>query len=307
MASVPPAREADVKGADTVTANDEYALSSDSNLDDKAAQVQVYSLEGNDNQEDGDTPPYSEDEDSERSEVSQYTFAIPFGQGEKILEEFEKEEYDFAPRQEPRTDHDLPESRCSLVPIGPIQIRLARMKTELYDEAYDTIVITCIREGETIGCLKAFIARRNTPSPVFSNHLQSIFEENNRLQPSLLVDAEEKGSGIWGAELDTGDCMFIDNIGVLDWWEGLGIGKKMANIALEKAQKLGISWVFTFPHSWDHRERRARRGRLDLAVGYWRSLGFRRVGVLTDFCYSVDPAHPSRSMAPEDDFDPFET
>jgi hypothetical protein len=40
------------------------------------------------------------------------------------------------------------------------------------------------------------------------------------------------------------------------------------------------------------------------AIDFWRAMGFRRVGVTHWFCYAMDPTHPARRTAVEDDFDP---
>lgn len=190
---------------------------------------------------------------------------------EKLLKESEIAESDFMPRQIPRTDNYIPEARNSPFPIGPVRMRLSIVKVAMESEIRDVLVVTCSRQGEVIGSLKAIFARRDPISPVFSEQLQLVYTPESKLRRELIDDPTMSGSGVWGTELDVGDCLFIDLTGVLDYWEGLGIGKHMASLCIAKAKDLGIRWIFAYPHSWDHRERR-REGQLDLAVGYWRSV-----------------------------------
>lgn len=188
---------------------------------------------------------------------------------EKITEELEAVEFDFMPSQTPRPYHEtIPDWAGSLVPIGPVKIRLARLKTLCHD---NLLAVNCIREEWPIGALRADIARRSLRSFVFYESLRFVFTEG-KLRQELIDDPTKSGSCLWGLELEQGDCLYIDKIGVEDIWGGLGIGKKMVRVCLEKARELGISWVFVFPLSFDHKSRRVDENQLDMAITYWRSV-----------------------------------
>lgn len=270
-------------------------------------------IRGNESTEwDSDSEADETSSDSEASPIDAYLSLqdTPLLDGDRVREVQVIEELRFLPSQEPRTSHALPGSCCSPYPIGPVKLRLLMLRTKQPDGFYDVFIILCIRKGVTIGNLKATFARRPimSPNPRFSLSLycSSIFDDEGKLRPELIKDFETLRSRVWGLELEVGDGMYINMIHVQDRWEGLGIGKKMIDLTLEWAKRSDVRHVFVFPLSHGHRERRARDGQIDLGIGYFRQHGFRRVGSLPYFCYSMDPANPSHLIAPGDDYDPPE-
>lgn len=94
------------------------------------------------------------------------------------------------------------------------------------------------------------------------------------------------------------------------------IGSMLARAVLELASKksrkfVGITWPGILEHEVDQEISRgntvgqeAIRGQLeDTALSFWRALGFRRIGSSRWIGYSPDEQYPSRSLAPEQDFD----
>lgn len=90
------------------------------------------------------------------------------------------------------------------------------------------------------------------------------------------------------------------------------LARAILELALKKTRNfVGITWPGILEHEADREisggntvSQEAIRGQLeDTALSFWRDLGFRRIGSSCWLGYSPDEQHPSRSLAPGQDFD----
>ncbi|CEL06575.1 hypothetical protein ASPCAL09748 [Aspergillus calidoustus] len=168
-----------------------------------------------------------------------------------------------------------------------------------------------------------------------------IFNRYGIVKPNLKHHPIQKGSGVWQTELDNGPLATIEYVHVIPSdLRRKGLGSKMLELLLAKAQgyiaaqtqtdpslalfqtpqsKLDCSsslHVLTLP-GWlradveprregqPHREQhRINSEAHDAAVSFFRSCGFRRLGISGCFAYSFQPNHPSRTLLVNDDVDP---
>lgn len=140
-----------------------------------------------------------------------------------------------------------------------------------------------------------------------------------------------EGSGVWGSEFGCGLLVFIEGIEVKHSLQGMGIGTKLFNRALDwvekRARELGqpaeaCSFLVTEPgclhqdvvrefgegnfDTGEYGERQAevdafRKKLTEKSIAFCRKQGFRRVGLSAFWAYATDPNHPSRQLTAEED------
>lgn len=143
--------------------------------------------------------------------------------------------------------------------------------------------------------------------------------------------SRNEGTGVWGSELGRGLLVFIEQIEVLYFLRGMGIGTKVFHKALDwvdkKAHRIcqppeACSYFVVAPRalqedvvrefgegntdtgSYGDREVEVQAYRDQLrerAIAFWRKQGFRRVGLSSYWAYATSPYHPSRWLSAEED------
>ncbi|KAL2844459.1 hypothetical protein BJX68DRAFT_277791 [Aspergillus pseudodeflectus] len=123
------------------------------------------------------------------------------------------------------------------------------------------------------------------------------------------------GSGVWQTELDNGPLATIEYVHMLE----LLLAKAQGYIAAQTQtdpflalfqtpqSKLDCSsslHVLTLPGQPHREQHRINSEAHDAAVSFFRSCGFRRLGMSGCFAYPFQPNHPSRTLLVNDDVDP---
>lgn len=135
-----------------------------------------------------------------------------------------------------------------------------------------------------------------------------LFDRYGRLNPEFYDHDVNKGSGVWGNELDRGDLLLFEMLGVDSAYRRRGIGTKLVNAILEKTTKKvservgffalarpGFLWR-EIPKDNPAAAREAKQEAMKAALGFWHAMGFRRVGTSPWLAWTNSPDHPSRQL-----------
>jgi len=145
-----------------------------------------------------------------------------------------------------------------------------------------------------------------------------LFDRYGRLRNELKTHPVRKGSGKWNEELDNGDLLLLEKVEVDAEYRKRGLGKMMVEALLEKARQKSTSF---FTIAWatllqvgplDEQLRRLKGVERDKVwdceegkvVGFFRSLGFRRIGSSPWFAFAEDINHPARLLDSMAGFNP---
>ncbi|GIJ99534.1 hypothetical protein Aspvir_001667 [Aspergillus viridinutans] len=168
-----------------------------------------------------------------------------------------------------------------------------------------------------------------------------VFDRYGTVKTKYKGHPVQKGTGVWGNELDYGPLFLIEelHVGALELCRK-GLGQKMVSLLLNKAKQFRLEEkgdgknadLFygsreAFERAWtlhalvspgiltadiesqlvgrSAEERLAIRARAQFgAILFWRACGFRRIGASHCFAFSFDSQHQSRTLAAASDFDP---
>ncbi|KAF4947806.1 hypothetical protein FGADI_10139 [Fusarium gaditjirri] len=183
-------------------------------------------------------------------------------------------------------------------------------------EQIDTVAT---KDGTQIATCDAKLIRRNQISSAFWIQMEEpshetsclafdMFDRYGRLSREFYEHSFKKGSGVWGSELDHGDILLLETISVTRQHRRVGLGTKIWEAILDKIRPTTHRFVAFVspgyltaevdegvPSEW--KEHQA------IAELFFRSLGFRRVGVSSWFAFVDNPNHPSRQLRASDDWD----
>ena len=127
----------------------------------------------------------------------------------------------------------------------------------------------------------------------------------------------KKGTGVWGWELDDGDILIIEKVRVDSCWRRSRMGTAIVNTILGQVQRQTakgfLALVCPIPSSrtakWEtvcggeqHMEKMT-GDQIAMVERFWRSLGFRRVGVSLWFAFTDNADHLSRQLDASHDWD----
>ncbi|KAK4196093.1 hypothetical protein QBC40DRAFT_268719 [Triangularia verruculosa] len=82
----------------------------------------------------------------------------------------------------------------------------------------------------------AFWVQMEEPSEETSDLALEPFDRYGCLNPEYCDHEIRKGSGVWGQELDHGDILLFESLGVEPLWRHQGIGTRIVNAILDKAR-----------------------------------------------------------------------
>lgn len=202
-----------------------------------------------------------------------------------------------------------------------VNFRIFKSKEEDFEEWLEIIQVRCTANGKDIGsALGRYIHRQRIKqtfwqsmeevSHYMSNLAFETFDRYGYLKKGLKEHPVQRGTGVWGNEMDLGPLFFIEHVEVTDReWRRMGLGRTMVNSLIEKASTtesyVPLQHVLVAP-GWlrsDVEPEKAGKSAseqreiiyraVDSAVGFYRSLGFRRVGASNRFALSLDPNHKS--------------
>ncbi|KAK6358054.1 hypothetical protein TWF730_007408 [Orbilia blumenaviensis] len=145
-----------------------------------------------------------------------------------------------------------------------------------------------------------------------------LFNRYGRFKEHFKSHPVQRGSGVWGDELDNGDIFFIECVHVVPAWRRKGFGNMIIDELIAKSCREGRTPVVTIvsPQCFlnEIQERTKNEGwykahqiearTMEQIISFWRKSGFRRIGSSRFFGRPTDPSHPSVTILPENDFNP---
>jgi len=192
-----------------------------------------------------------------------------------------------------------------------------------------TICVHCSYEGKEIGrgfgryvqrdrIRDSFWRDMEEPCQELSRIAFELFDRYGRLRKELKDHPVQKGTGVWGSELDLESFFVIEDLLIDKEWRRKAIGTKIVTYLIEKSRARSRDPQFSLvAPGWLTRDIESDiRGKtkdeqqeikvraFDNAVSFYRSLGFRRIGASSCFGLATDTSHPARAILPTDDFDP---
>lgn len=110
----------------------------------------------------------------------------------------------------------------------------------------DTIHVHCSSDGKEIGNAFGRFVHRDRIRPHFWRHMEEpcqelssiafeLFDRYGRLNRELINHTVRKGTGCWGSEVDLGPIFIIEHIRIERTWRRKGVGKKMIEALITKA------------------------------------------------------------------------
>ena len=139
-----------------------------------------------------------------------------------------------------------------------------------------------------------------------------LFDRYGRLRKDLQEHPIRKGTGVWGPGLDQDDLLLFSELAVKAPWRRQQIGSNMVGAILNEARLKTRSFVaFVSPYvspddvvvGKEEERSRIEAEALRAAERFWRSLGFRRVGISSWLAFTDYTNYASRELAASDDCD----
>ncbi|KAL7650403.1 hypothetical protein M752DRAFT_277798 [Aspergillus phoenicis ATCC 13157] len=185
-----------------------------------------------------------------------------------------------------------------------------------------------------------FWEKMEVPSEETCDVAFHVFDRYGTVKAKYKDHPVQKGTGVWGNELDHGPLFLIENLHITTLnLRRKGLGQKIVSLLLNKARLFCLDdkpdgehadYVYgsseAFELAWtlhalvspgiltadtksqlvgkSAEERLTTRARIQSGViDFWRSCGFRRIGASRCFAFSFDSQHQSRTLAASSDFD----
>lgn len=158
---------------------------------------------------------------------------------------------------------------------------------------------------------ESFWSEMEQPTQETSDLAFDLFDRYGRLNPEFYEHDVNKGTGVWGNELDRGDLLLFENLTVDAVHRRRGIGTKLVNAILEKTRKKVSERVGFFalvrpgflwrevshrrnnPAAMKQAQEDAEKG----GLAFWHAVGFRRVGTSSWLARTDSPGHLSRQLS----------
>ncbi|KAI8718497.1 hypothetical protein NCS52_00628700 [Fusarium sp. LHS14.1] len=134
-----------------------------------------------------------------------------------------------------------------------------------------------------------------------------LFDRYGRLRKEIREHPVNKGTGVWGKELDGEDILLFESIRIEPGYRRQKIGTKVVNAVLDKARRKSTKFfAFVKPgylvEEIDFEDTEQMLADTEAAEQFFRSLGFRRVGTSGWFAFTDDSSHPSKCLEASDDW-----
>ncbi|KJA18897.1 hypothetical protein HYPSUDRAFT_44734, partial [Hypholoma sublateritium FD-334 SS-4] len=134
----------------------------------------------------------------------------------------------------------------------------------------------------------------------------SIFNNRIIVHPWLLDGGPRSGSGCWGEELNEGNIVYLQDLSVAKPFTRRGVGSWFLEEFLHSPRvNVAASHVYTWPFPNNAARVKPTPQSIADIASFFQKNHFRRIGRTVFFCYSVNPAHPSRTLAIADDATAF--
>lgn len=216
------------------------------------------------------------------------------------------------------------------------------------------IVAECTCDGVVVATASARYIRRERMRSAFWEGMEEpsqdtcdvafeVFDRYGTVKAKYKDHPVQRGTGVWGNELDNGPLFLIEELHVTaPELRRRGLGQKIVSLLLGEGKNLCLEEKMddeyavrfyssreAFERDWTlhglvspghltadveslsmgkpAEERLKIRARAESgAIHFWRACGFRRIGASGCFGFSFDPEHKSRALPADSDFDPRE-
>ncbi|KAJ5263953.1 hypothetical protein N7478_011558 [Penicillium angulare] len=286
-------------------------------------------------------------EDDELTEDDSENNEFDDTEEEECLREDESEDLD--------CEQDMEEHEYKISGDAPrtVKIRLFLADGQLGEFKWmKNFVVECSYDGVPVATALARYIHRESIRSEFWEEMElpeeetcnvafHVFDRYGTVKTKYKDHPVQRGTGVWGSELDHGPLFLIEKIHVtaLDL-RRKGLGREIVSLLLRKAKQYCLDDkpdgknvdIFygsneIFERAWtlhvlaspgyltadiksqlvgkSAEERLMTQTQYQLAaIEFWRSCGFRRIGASHFFAFSFDLQHLSRALAADSDFDP---
>ncbi|OQE08234.1 hypothetical protein PENVUL_c010G08896 [Penicillium vulpinum] len=206
---------------------------------------------------------------------------------------------------------------------------------------FDVVVATALaRYIHREDMRSEFWQRMEEPSEDMCDVAFHVFDRYGTVETKYKDHPVQRGTGVWGNELDHGPIFLIEKLHVTLELRRKGLGQKVVSLLLKKAQQFSLdnkgdgkyadSFYGSneaFEQAWTLHalvnpgyltadvesqlvDKSAEERVMILnqiqsgGIDFWRSCGFRRIGASRCFAFSFDLQHQSRALTAASDFDP---
>ncbi|KIA75960.1 hypothetical protein HK57_00243 [Aspergillus ustus] len=258
--------------------------------------------------------------------------------GEEELIESEEEDHE---RREYVEDHEY---IISGVTPKTVNIQFSLTEDGIFDPNWKTTFIAeCTYHDVTVGTAVAEFIHRESIRSHFWEEMEvpsrdmcvvasEVFDRYRALKTKYKQHPVQRGTGVWGDELDHGPLSIIEYIHIkAPKLRRRGLGQKMVSLLLGKAKRLNQGQTRDNPYELNEHafvlHAVVRPGYLTADVGrqlvdkskeellikaqaydgatqFLQTCGFRRIGASSCFAFSFDPQHQSRALSLASDFYP---
>ena len=189
-----------------------------------------------------------------------------------------------------------------------------------------TLKTSADSEPKRIGYCDGWLIRRNSVTSFYDDmeeHTRDtaelafdLFDRYGRLREEFKEYPIKKGSGIWQKEIDRGDLLLFQRLSIQKPYRRRGLGRRVVNALLERTRRKSrrffafvspgyltrevIEEVEDLP---DEEAKIVRERDIKIALTFWRSLGFRRVGSSSWLALSSKKDHPCYELSSSNDYD----
>lgn len=201
----------------------------------------------------------------------------------------------------------------------------------------DRIVASCVAQRIDRKAIKAnFYEEMGERSEDLADLAFNLFDRWGCINDDILYHPVKKGTGIWGEELNRGKILLFQSLTAEEDVRRQGIGRKVvqdlwAKVRSQTSASIVRYQQWEFPTAYDDQEckfalvlpthldtmERAEFEALSpearehyfensktVAIAFWRSLGFRRIGSSSWFGLAASADHPSHQLSAQDDYNP---
>jgi len=134
----------------------------------------------------------------------------------------------------------------------------------------------------------------------------ALFNNDTIIHPWLHDGGPRSGSGCWGNELNNGNIVYLQDLSVRKPFIRRGVGSWFLQQFLHSRRvNIAASHVYCWPFPGRGSAIKANLESITNIASFFQKNNFRRVGRTVFLCYSVDPSHPSRTLAIADDATAF--
>ncbi|KAI1798318.1 hypothetical protein LXA43DRAFT_1088432 [Ganoderma leucocontextum] len=151
-----------------------------------------------------------------------------------------------------------------------------------------------------------FLMVMDSDSQELSEFATTLFDRLGHLKPEFIEHEYQKGSGVWGRELDDGFLLYVLSVNVHQNYRRKGVGsfllQRLAHSEHAPPGTFLIAWPAPEPDlsaagpsedAWEQQR--------TISVDLFLKNQFRRIGRTCFLAYATEPTHPSRFLAAADD------